>query len=223
MVEQHDKEKVEFDKLKASHEDIKTQYESLKEKHTEVEAKLHSQELIVQISRNTKSSTAISRLTHLEEESKELQMKLSLADKEIVSLKIQLEESRAHSKQYKTIGDTMELAMKEQSEANESAKRVLEGKIAELEENLSKLKTDYDEVVGARDTLEASLKSERQANEAAVQVAKDEKKKLVDELDLMKQKLENTEQILVERTNNRDEYMAKLAILEEQLNEAQEK
>lgn len=223
MVDQRDKENAEYDKLKASYEDTKTQYDSLKEKHTEVEAKLHSQELIVQISRNTKSSTAISRLTHLEEESKELQMKLSLADKEIVSLKIQLEESRAHGKQYKTIGDTMEQAMKEQSEANENAKRVLEGKIAELEENLSKLNAEYNEVVSARDTLEASLASERQANEAAVQVAMEEKKKLVDELDLVKKTLENTEQILAERTNNRDEYMAKLAILEEQLNEAQEK
>ena len=117
----------------------------------------------------------------------------------------------------------MEQAMKEQSEANENAKRVLENTIAELEENLSKLNTNYNEVVSARDTLEASLAKERQANEAAVQVAMEENKKLVDELDFVKKTLENTEQILVERTNNRDEYMAKLAILEEQLNEAQEK
>lgn len=81
------------------------------------------------MSRNTKSSSAISRLTHLEEESKDLQMKMSLADKEIVSLKIQLEESRGHAKQYKTIGDTMEKALKESSETNEKTKEVFEKKV----------------------------------------------------------------------------------------------
>jgi hypothetical protein len=125
LVEQRNKENIEYEKLKASYEETKSHLDSLKEKHTEVEAKLHSQELIVQMTRNTKSSSAITRLTHLEEESKELQMKLSLAEKEIVSLKIQLEESRGHAKQYKTIGDTMERALKDASETNETTKKVV--------------------------------------------------------------------------------------------------
>jgi len=77
--------------------------------------------------------------------------------------------------------------------------------------------------VVVKDNLEASLASERQTGQEAGQVALNEKRKLVEELELLRQNLENTEQILAERTNNRDEYMAKLAILEEQLNEAQEK
>ena len=88
---------------------------------------------------------------------------------------------------------------------------------------MSKLNVDFNEVVVVKDNLEASLASERQTGQEAGQVALNEKRKLVEELELLRQNLENTEQILAERTNNRDEYMAKLAILEEQLNEAQEK
>ena len=71
---------------------IKIQFDELKLKCDELEAKLHSNELIVQMSRNSKSSSALSRLTHLEEETKDSHMKLSLADKEIVSLKLLHEE-----------------------------------------------------------------------------------------------------------------------------------
>lgn len=112
LNEQHEKEKQEHEKTRHVYNELKQKYDQLKEKCDELEAKLHSNELIVQMTRNTKSSSAISRLTHLEEETKDLQMKLSLADKEIVSLKIQLEESRGHTKQYKTIAETMEKMLK---------------------------------------------------------------------------------------------------------------
>jgi DNA repair exonuclease SbcCD ATPase subunit len=53
---------------------------------------------LIQITRNAKSSTTISRLTELEEHAKVLQMKLSLSEKEIVSLKIQLEDTKSYLK-----------------------------------------------------------------------------------------------------------------------------
>ena len=112
---------------------IQEDYVSTKSKLVEVEAKLHSSEQLIQMTRNAKSSTTISRLTELEEHSKDLQMKLSLSEKEIVSLKIQLEDTKSHAKQYSTIAENMEKANRESSEANEKTKKILEERINKLE------------------------------------------------------------------------------------------
>lgn len=137
LSEQHEREKTEAEKNRQQLADVKAQLEASQVKCQEVEAKLHSNELIVQMSRNSKSSSsAISRLTHLEEETKELKMKLSLADKEIVSLKIQLEDSKAHNKQYKNIADMMERNLKESAESYEKSKAMMEAEMAELRDKL---------------------------------------------------------------------------------------
>lgn len=165
-------ENEDHEKLKASYEEAKSSLDTLKEKLTEVEAKLHSSELIVQMSRNTKSSTAISRLTHLEEDTKDLQMKLSIAEKDIVSLKIQLEDSRGHAKQYRTIADTMEKALQEASETNENTKKILEEKIAKLTESNAKLEVDFEEMSVNKQSLETTLTAERQSFEDQLQTVK---------------------------------------------------
>lgn len=50
-----------------------------------------------------------------------------------------------------------------------------------------------------------------------------EKNQLDNELELTKKNLDNKEQVLAERTSHREEYVAKLAILEEQLSETNTK
>ena len=62
---QDEKEKEEHERTRGAYAEQKHQFTQLKEKCDELEAKLHSNELIVQMTRNTKSSSAISRLTHL--------------------------------------------------------------------------------------------------------------------------------------------------------------
>jgi nucleoprotein TPR len=62
---QDEKEKEEHERTRKAFAEQKQTFTQLKEKCDELEAKLHSNELIVQMTRNTKSSSAISRLTHL--------------------------------------------------------------------------------------------------------------------------------------------------------------
>ncbi len=173
------------------------------------------------MTRNTKTSSAISRLTQLEEDSKDLQSKLNAADKEIVSLKIQLEESRFHAKQYKTIGDTMEKAMQEASEVNVSTKKVLEENITALTESNARLVEDYRAAVADKENIMVSTSAERQRSAEEVAKLAGEKERLENELAELKKNLSGLEEILAERTSHRDEYVAKLAVLEEQLLESE--
>lgn len=144
-------------------------------------------------------------------------MKLSLADKEIVSLKIQLEESRGHAKQYKTIAETMEKTVKEASETNEKTKLILEMNISDLESRLNQLNTDYQAICSEKTNLEFSLQNQKENAEQCIDLLEKEKKSLAYELDLLRKKLENLERIADEREKHRDEYVAKLNILEDQL------
>ncbi len=173
------------------------------------------------MTRNTKTSSAISRLTQLEEDSKDLQSKLNAAEKDIVSLKIQLEESRFHAKQYKTIGDTMEKALQEASEVNENTKKVLEENISALTESNAKLVQDYNTASADKETMAASLSEERHRSAEEVAKLTGDKERIENELSLVKKNVASLEEILVERTNHRDEYVAKLAVLEEQLVESE--
>jgi len=214
---QDEKEKEEHERTRVAYAEQKHQFTQLKEKCDELEAKLHSNELIVQMTRNTKSSSAISRLTHLEEETKDMHMKLSLTDKEIVSLKIQLEESRGHAKQYKTIAETMEKTVKEASETNEKTKLILQTNISNLESRLNQLNADYQAMCADKSNLELNLQNQKESADQRIDLLEKEKKGLAYELDLIRKKLENIERIAEERSKHRDEYVAKLAILEDQL------
>ena len=153
------------------------------------------------MTRNSKSSSsAISRLTHLEEENKDLQMKLSLADKEIVSLKIQLEDSKGHSKQYKIISETMEKTIKEASESNEKTKKVLETSLSNLDEELNKLKESYDELLSHKTELEANFAREKEFYETKIDLLEKEKNQVSSDFDILSKSYENMEKILEERT-----------------------
>lgn len=223
LKSQNEKELAEHEKTRINLAEIKQDLEKLQISYNEVEAKLHSNELIVQMARNSKSSSsAISRLTHLEEETKDLHMKLSLAEKEIVSLKIQLEESKAHSKQYKTISETMEKTMKEASESNEKTKQVLEAKINGLNEELNQLKTNFEEQSNQKNELETTLNLNKQTYEAIIDTLEKEKAQLTSDLEILNNKHENLEKICEERTKFRDESVAKIAVLEEQIKSTQE-
>jgi chromosome segregation ATPase len=70
LEQQHRKANSENEKTRNLLNQTKRDLDELQQKYNEVEAKLHSNEMLVQMTRNTKSSSAISRLTHLEEETK---------------------------------------------------------------------------------------------------------------------------------------------------------
>ncbi len=216
-----EKEKEEHEKTRHLYTNIKIQFDELKLKCNELEAKLHSNELIVQMTRNSKSSSAISRLTHLEEETKDSHMKLSLADKEIVSLKIQLEESKGHAKQYKSIAETMEKTVKESSEANEKTKYILQQNINDLESKLASLNAQFEQISTDKSNLELNLLNQKEQSDNRINSLEMETNQLGSDLDLLKKKLENAEKIIEERSKHRDDYVAKLAILEEQLNDTE--
>jgi chromosome segregation ATPase len=221
---QHEKEVEEHEKSRSSLAETKQALDKLQQSYNEVEAKLQSNELLVQMTRNSKSSSsAISRLTHLEEESKDLHMKLSLADKEIVSLKIQLEETKGHAKQYKTISETMEKTIKESSESNEKTKQVLEANIASLNEELSQLKTTYSQLLETKNQLDVTIDHDKEFYQSKIDTLDEQKTKLESDLNMLTKRFENTEKILEERTRNRDDYVAKIAVLEEQLKSGAEK
>ena len=210
LVQQHQKTKDEHEKTRQMLSHTKKELAELQQRHAEVDAKLHSNEMLVQMSRNTKSSSAISRLTHLEEDGKELAMKLSLADKEIVSLKMQLEDTKSHAKQYKTMAETMENTMRESSEANEKTKQILDANIAELDSQLKNLRAEHERVTQAHSQLEARLGADTAAFQAKIEQLSTEKSESSSRLELLQRQVENTEKILEERTRNRDEYAAKV-------------
>ena len=93
-----DSELKEREKTREQLRKVQEDYDLTRSKLVEVEAKLHTSEQLIQMTRNAKSSTTISRLTELEEHTKDLQMKLSLSEKVIVSLKIQLEDTKSYLK-----------------------------------------------------------------------------------------------------------------------------
>ena len=223
LTEQYEKLNSEYEKTRDELKETKTSLESLQEKHREMEAKLHSSEMIVQMTRNSKSSSAISHLTQMEEENKDLHTKLSIAEKEIVSLKIQLEDSRNHSKQYKNIADTMEKTMKETAESGEKTKQLLEQHVASLSAQLNAMNEKYTELSETNERKDREFLAEKQSFDEIQKSLGEEKAKLLSELDELKRRLENTESILEERTRDRESYMARLAILDEQIREQTDK
>ena len=93
----------------------------------------------------------------MEEDGKQMQLKLNACEKELISLKIQLEESRGHARQYKTIADTIEKAMQEGAEASESVKKVMEAKIAELSESSERLRDECEQAVEEKRRMEVHI------------------------------------------------------------------
>ncbi|RNA44217.1 nucleo TPR isoform X1 [Brachionus plicatilis] len=223
LSQQRNAEVHNADKLKSDYNELKEKFYQLQTRYNEAEAKLHSNELLVQISRNSKPSSAISRLTHLEEETKELQMKLSLSEKEIVSLKIQLEDSKEHAKQYKNISDTMEKTMKEESEARAKSQQIYEQKISDLNSRMADLGARYDETVGLKSQLENAYERDKKEFEEKVGLLEKEKKSLTSNVELLEKKVENLEQILDERSLARDDFAAKLTVSEEQVKSLSER
>ena len=196
---------------------IEDSYEATKNKLVEVEAKLHSSEQLIQMTRNAKSSTTISRLTELEEHTKDLQMKLSLSEKEIVNLKIQLEDTKTHAKQYSTIAENMEKTLKESSETFEKTKKILEERIINLESEKTNLGNEYNHLEGIKKSLEIELKNEKEISENRIKMLTNDLTNSFKELSDKTEKLNQTEIVLNERTKDRDEYVAQIRILEEQI------
>jgi nucleoprotein TPR len=191
-------------------------YEATKNKLIEVEAKLHSSEQLIQMTRNSKSSTTISRLTELEEQTKDLNLKLSLSEKEIVNLKIQLEDSKTHAKQYSTIADNMEKTLRESSETFEKTKKILEERINQLQSEKACLENEYNSLQTQKCCLENELRNEKDINENRIKTLNNDYTNAMKELSNTREKLNQTEMVLNERTRDRDEYVAQIRILEEQ-------
>jgi chromosome segregation ATPase len=199
-VQQLERQTTEYEQTKQQLAELRAELETLQQKHNECDAKLHSHELLVQMSRKSaggaSGSSAISRLNHLEEETKEAQSRFALADKEIVSLRIQLEDARAHSKQYKAIADTMERTVRETSEAADKTRQVLEVRIAELAEQLGHAQTQWEQCANEKNELEQRTLIEKQELQENVNVLEQNKESLSADLDLVKRQLDNTEKIL---------------------------
>jgi hypothetical protein len=212
---QHQTDQTDLDKTKSELDEKKNQLSILQEKFNEMEAKLHANEILVQMSRNSKSSTAITHLTNMEDENKDLRMKVSLAEKEIVSLRIQLEDSRDHAKQYKQISDTVEKTLRESSESNANMIQTLENKINTLIAEKAKQEVTIKEMTLKQTQLEKHLEETIADTTERIEQFTNEKAQLIIERDLTKQKLETNELILEERTRLRDQYMAQISILEE--------
>ena len=203
---------------------IDEEYAVAKNKLVEVEAKLHSSEQLIQMTRNAKSSTTISRLTELEEQTKDLQMKLSLNEKEIVNLKIQLEDAKLHAKQYSTIADNMEKTYRESTEASEKAKKTMEQRIGQLEAEKSNLQNEFNSLTSLKNNLEIEIRNEKETNENRISALNGQYASTLKELNETREKLNQTEIVLNERTRDRDAFVAQIRILEEQnKNETEEK
>jgi len=214
-----DSELKEREKTREQLRKVQEDYDLTRSKLVEVEAKLHTSEQLIQMTRNAKSSTTISRLTELEEHTKDLQMKLSLSEKEIVSLKIQLEDTKSHAKQYSTIADNMEKTYRESSEANEKSKKILEDRINQLETEKSSIQNDYNNLNFVKISVEAELKAEKEKNENHLKTLNIEYTNTMKELNEIREKLNQTEIILFERTKDRDAYVSQIRILEDQIKE----
>ena len=68
-----------------------------------------------------------------------------------------------------------------------------------------------------------NLMNQKDQADNRINLLETEAVQLKSQLDLLKKKLENAEKIIEERSKHRDDYVAKLAILEEQLNETESK
>ena len=68
-----------------------------------------------------------------------------------------------------------------------------------------------------------NLMNQKDQADNLINLLETEAVQLKSELDLLKKKLENAEKIIEERSKHRDDYVAKLAILEEQHNETESK
>lgn len=90
-----------------------------------------------------------------------------------------------------------------------------------MTDNLHKLNIEFNEIKTLKQNLEETLNTERSNFEESSQRSTAEKTQLTQDLELVKKNLENTQNILTERTKNRDENIAKIAILEEQLCQVQ--
>lgn len=167
--------------------------------------------------RNSKSSTAITHLTQLEEESKETKSKLSAAEKEIVNLKIQLEDSRAHLKQYKHIAEMTEKNLREASEVYGQEKAIYENRLSELGEQLRRLQSDYEATLSVRERAEQDLTALRAEIEERTNQFGQERIELSGKIERADKQIENLEMILNERTQSRDDFSAKVAVLDEQV------
>lgn len=193
------------------------QMEAFKTRLNEIEAKLHSSESLLQMTRNSKSSTTISRLTELEEENKDLQLKLTVAEKDIVNLKMQLEDTKLHSKQYSLIADNMERTIKESGEANEKTRKTLEDRVASLQAERDSLDKELRELNEKYVGLESKLNEERSQHGLKMEQIDNEMNRIKIELDQTKSNLEKAELLLNERNRDRDSYIAQLRITEEEL------
>lgn len=173
---------------------------------------------MLQMGRNSKSTTtAITHLNQLEEESKELKSKLSAAEKEIVNLKIQLEDSRTHLKQYKHIAEMTEKNVRETNEAHAQEKALLESRANELSEQLRRVQGEYEETQAARERVEQEVVTLRaELDERTAQFAQ-ERANLSGKIEHSKKQIENIEMILNERTQSRDDFAAKVSVLDEQV------
>ena len=89
--------------------------------------------------------------------------------------------------------------------------------VNELNECQQKLSSEYSAVLDAKNQLETSLATERAAFEQSRHSAEEHTNQLHQELEMSKKQVDNLDMILIERTRHRDEYVAKIAILEEQL------
>lgn len=138
-------------------------------------------------------------LTQLEEETKEARTKLSAAEKELVNLRIQLEEARAHLKQYKHIAEVSEKNVRESNEAHEREKAILEARQTELAEQLSRSNAECESLAAARDQLDADLSRAREEMNAKIGEFSQQRADLEGQIELSKRRLENTESILAER------------------------
>lgn len=213
-----DFELKEHDKTKGLYLQCEENLKIIKSKLNETEAKLHSSEQLIQITRNSKSSSAISRLTELEEETKDLQLKLALSEKEIVNLKMQLEDEKAHSKQYNIIADNMEKTLRESCEANEKAKKLLEERCQKLQQDNKNLEINLNNLQKLKDELDVEFKNQNELNEIKFNDLNQTYKVLLNEFNNTKEKLTQTELVLAERTESRDACVAQIRILEEKLN-----
>ena len=92
-----------------------------------------------------------------------------------------------------------------------------------MTDSLEKLNVELNEMTAVKQTLEETLNTERANFEESSQSSLVEKNQLTQDLESVKKNLENTQNILVERTKNRDENIAKITILEEQLCQIQVK
>ncbi len=204
------------------HADTKTKFArseselaSMLLKLQEYEAKLHSNEQLLQMTRNSKSSATISRLTELEDTCKELKSKLNLSEKEIVSLKIQLEDSKFHLKQYCTISESTEKALHEANDTNDKLKKHYDDLLNQIEVEKANLENELRTLIATNDDLNAQFNTYKTDSNATINELNAHLTSLNVEFSTTMETLNKFELLLNERTIDRDAYVAQLRIAEE--------